>query len=123
MKIELEKEEKDALIVHLLFAIICIPILLIPISIGLQLFILVTIYNLLIPLFAFWRGYNEWIKLWLFVFMLSVFFIWPDWILADQLGTIAFPPNDGILHIGAVSAYMAGLWAIPFFAIVFMNLF
>ena len=121
MKIELEKEEKDFLLIHGLFAITCVPVLLIPILIGLKLFILVTIYNLIVPLFAFWRGYKEWINLWLFVFILSILQIWPDWFLADQLGVIVFPLDDGIFHIGAVSAYMAGLWTIPFFAIVFIG--
>ena len=121
MKVELEKEEKDFLLIHALFAITCVPVLLIPVLIGLKLFILVTFYNLLIPLFAFWRGYNEWINLWIFVFIVSVLQIWPDWFLADQLDVIAFPLDDGIFHIGAVSGYMAGLWAIPFFIIVFLG--
>ena len=121
MKIELEKELKDFLLVHAIFVISCVIVLLIPIAIGIRLFILVTIYNLLIPLFAYWRGYNEWIKIWLFVFILSVLQIWPDWFLADQLDVIAFPLDDGIFHIGAVSGYMAGLWAIPFFMIIFFG--
>ncbi|MCP4761853.1 MAG: hypothetical protein GY870_08725 [archaeon] len=122
MKIELEKEEKEFLLIHLLFAVICVPVLLIPIiAMGIKLFILVTIYNLMIPIFSYLRGYKEWIHLWLFVFILSILFIWPDWFLADQLNTIAFPADDGIFHIGAVSAYMAGLWAIPFFVIVYVG--
>jgi len=122
MKIEIEKEEKDFLFIHALFAITCVLVLLIPIAIGIgiKLFILVTFYNLLVPLFAFWRGHNEWINIWLFVFILSILQIWPDWIFAQHLGTIAFP-DDGFFHIGPVSAYMGGLWAIPFFAIIFIG--
>jgi len=122
MKLELDKEEKDALIVHLVFALTCVPILLIPIAVGIKLFILVSIYNALIPIFSYWRGHENWINIWLFSFILSLFQIWPDWFLASQLNTIVFPPNDGIIHIGgAVSAYMAVLWAIPFFNIIFVG--
>lgn len=121
LKLDLEKEVKDLLIVHLVFAISCVPVLIMPIAIGIKLFILVTFYNVLIPLFSYWRGYDNWIKIWLYAFILSIFQIWPDWFLADQLGTIAFPLNDGIFHIGPVSGYMAGLWAIPFFIIVFIG--
>jgi len=119
MNLELEREEKDLLIIHLVFALTCIPVLLIPIAIGIKLFILVIIYNFLIPVFSYWRVYYNWIKIWLFSFILSLFQIWPDWFLADQLGVIVFPPDDGIFRIGAVSGYMAGLWTIPFFAIIF----
>ena len=121
MKLNIEREEKDLLIVHLVFALICVPVLFIPIAIGIKLFILVSIYNILIPLFSYWRRYNNWIKIWLFAFILSIFQIWPDWFLADQLGTIAFPLNDGSFHIGPVSGYMIRLWAIPFFVIIFVG--
>ena len=122
MKLILDQEEKDAILIHFIFAITCVPVLLIPFAIGIKLLILVIFYNFLIPLFGYWRNYEDWIKIWLFSLTLSIFQIWPDWFLASQLGTIVFPPDDGIFHIGgAVSAYMAGLWTIPFFNIIFIG--
>ena len=41
-------------------------------------------------------------------------------ILSMQLETLIFP-NDGFLMIGAVPAYLAGLWTIPLFIIVYIG--
>ncbi|MFX1537585.1 MAG: DUF6989 domain-containing protein, partial [Promethearchaeota archaeon] len=68
-----------------------------------------------------WRGYSIWVDLWFFVFILSIFQIWPDWFLSAQLDILVFP-DDGFLKIGSVSAYMVGLWTIPLFIIVFLGL-
>jgi hypothetical protein len=91
-----------------------------PVEIGLRLFILVVVYNILIPLVAYARRHVNWIPLWAFSFILSIFMVMPDWYLADVLGTLVFPP-DGFPKIGAVSSYMAGLWAIPIFIILFVG--
>jgi len=45
----------------------------------------------------------------------------PDWFLADVLGVLVFP-EAGVFRIGAVSGYMAGLWAVPLFVIVYTSL-
>ena len=70
------KMTRHFIIVHLIFVVLCFAILIIPIPIamGIKLFILVAIYNLLILLVGLIRKYNEWIKLWVFVFfiMLSI---------------------------------------------------
>jgi hypothetical protein len=60
-------------------------------------------------------------RIWLLVAPLSVFQVVPDWFLADVLGVLAFP-DVGIFRIGAVSGYMAGLWAVPLFVIVYVSL-
>ena len=114
--------ERDALLVHLLFVLVCGIILLIPanIAIGIKLFILVIIYNLLVPLFGLIRKHTEWVKLWLFVFILSMLQIWPDWFLSAQLEVLVFP-DDGLFKIGSVSGYMLFLWAIPFFMILIIS--
>ena len=117
------KMTRDFIIVHLIFTGLCFAVLIIPIpiAIGIKLFILVASYNLLIPLVGLWRKYNEWVKLWVFVFLISLFQIWPDWFLSAQLNILVFP-EDGLFKIGTVSGYMAGLWAIPLFLICFVGL-
>ncbi len=123
MKLNISKEIIDFLIIHLVFVIICLVILLIPLTeyMGIKLFILVVIYNIILPVFGYLRNHSEWINIWLFVFLLSLFQIWPDWFLSAELGILVFP-EDGFIKIGTVSLYMAGLWAIPLFLIIFAGL-
>jgi len=117
------KTTRDFILVHLIFIGLCFAVLIIPIPIamGIKLFILVVSYNLLIPLVGLFRKYGEWVKLWFFVFLISLFQIWPDWFLSAQLNILVFP-EDGLFKIGTVSGYMAGLWAIPLFLICFVGL-
>ncbi|TFG27464.1 MAG: hypothetical protein EU532_07390 [Promethearchaeota archaeon] len=112
--------ERDFIVIHIIFAIIC-AILLSPIItflIGIKLFILVIIYNVIVPFAGILRKNTEWVNLWLFSLILSVFQIWPDWFLSAQLEILVFP-EDGLFKIGTVSGYMLFLWAIPFFVILF----
>ena len=122
MKELLTEMERDALFVHLIFIVICAVILLIPVDlkIGVRLFILVIIYNLAVPIVGIWRKYAEWVEIWLFAFILSLFQIFPDWFLSAQLEVLVFP-EDGLFKIGTVSGYMLLLWAIPFFMILFIG--
>jgi hypothetical protein len=118
----LQEDLKDFLLVNGVFIVICIIVLIIPlIAIGPKFFILVILYNVLIPSFSIWKGYNDWINIWLFSIILSIFQIFPDWFLSAQLNVLVFP-EDGFVKIGSVSGYMAGLWAIPFFTIIFFGL-
>jgi hypothetical protein len=123
MKISLEPTERDALLVHLLFIVICAIVLLLPMPllIGPRLFILVVVYNVMIPVVGWWRNHSEWLNLWLFVFILSLLMLFPDWFLADPLGILVFLP-DGVPKIGPVSSYMLLLWAIPLFIITFIGI-
>lgn len=123
MRLNISKEMLDFLIIHLAFVLICVIILLIPPSgfMGIKLFILVVVYNIMIPVYGYIRKYSEWLNIWLFVFLLSLFQIWPDWFLSAELGILVFP-EDGFIKIGTVSLYMAGLWAIPMFLILFVGL-
>lgn len=120
MNEQLTEIERDGIIVHFIFIVICIVVLLIPINlpIGIKLFILVIIYNVLIPLVGICRKYPEWLNIWLFAFILSLFQVFPDWILSAQLEILIFP-EDGCFRIGTVSGYMLFLWAIPIFIILF----
>lgn len=122
MKEIMTKMEKDALFTHLLFIIICVIVILIPfdIGIGLKLFILVVIYNVLLGVVCIWRRYKVWVSIWLYVLILSIFQVFPDWFLSAELGILVFP-DDGFIKVGTVSLYMMGLWAIPLFLITFIG--
>ena len=121
MKLSLTREERDAVILHAAFCVLCLPVLLVPgLETGIKLFILVALYNIALPVTAKLRGYDLWINIWLFSLILSVFQVFPDWFLSHQLGILVFP-EDGFLKIGTVSGYMAGLWAIPVFIIVYAS--
>jgi len=120
MKEKLYKTERDVLFVHLLFIVFCLIMILIPfgIAMGIKLFVLVLIYSILILIIGIWRKYKEWLNIWLFVFIISIFQILPDWFLSAELEILVFP-EDGLFKIGTVSGYMAGLWVIPLFIITF----
>ncbi len=121
MKLSMIPEERDAVIFHAAFSVLCLPVLLIPgLETGVRLFILVALYNVALPVTAKLRGHDLWINIWLFALILSVFQVFPDWFLSHQLGILVFP-EDGFVKIGTVSGYMAGLWAIPVFIIVYTS--
>ena len=119
---KLTKTENDALILHGLFSILCFITLILPLNIGIgvKLFFLVLVYNVVMAGYGIIRKNNEWFSLWLFCFILSLLQVFPDWIIADLLNAIVFP-EDGLFKLGAVSAYMAGLWTIPMFMIIFIS--
>ncbi|MFX0038386.1 MAG: DUF6989 domain-containing protein [Promethearchaeota archaeon] len=123
MKINISREILDLIIIHLVFALICIIVIIIPFTnyMGIKLFLLVVIYNIILPVFGYLRKHFEWINIWVFVFLISLFQIWPDWFLSAELGILVFP-EDGFLKIGTVSLYMAGLWTIPLFLITLAGL-
>lgn len=112
---------RDALLVHLTFVICCLVIMLLPIGlqIGVKLFILVIIYSLLIVIIGIIRNHEEWISIWIFVFLISLFQIFPDWILSAEFNVLVFP-EDGLFKIGTVSGYMLGLWVIPLIIMIFI---
>jgi len=122
MKLLLDPTEQDALLVHLLFIVICALVLLIPLPllIGTRLFLLVVVYNVMVPVTGWWRKYPEWVNLWFFALLLSLLMLLPDWFLADPLDILVFVP-DGFPRLGPVSGYMVLLWAIPFFIITFIG--
>ncbi len=123
MNLSLESTERDALLIHLFFIVLCAIVLLIPIPllVGPRLFILVMVYNIVIPLTGWWRKHTEWLSLWFFAFLLSLLMLFPDWFLADPLGILLFV-DDGFPNIGPVTGYMLLLWAIPLFIITFIGI-
>jgi len=119
----LSQEEFDALIIHFLFSIQCILVLILPLGlpIGVRMVILVLSYNIVIPAVGKYRGYSDWVDIWFFSLILSLFQLFPDWFLSEQLDILIFP-DDGFLKIGSVSIYMLGLWTIPVFMILFVGI-
>jgi hypothetical protein len=103
---------------HILFSFICMATLFSPIPRGWQFAILVMIYNIGLPVLSIRFKANEWLSIWIFALPLSIFQVIPDWWLSAQLKTLVFP-EDGFLKIGTVSAYMALLWVIPLFIIIY----
>ena len=116
----LTQNERDAIWLHLLFTVVCIPVLLAPMNVapGVRMLVLVVTYNLAVPFWGIRRGYDDWIDVWGFAFILSLFQVFPDWFLSAQLDILVFP-EDGLFKVGTVSGYMAGLWTIPIFLIVY----
>ncbi len=107
----LTQEEIDAIIVHLLFSILCVFVLQIPISIvqGLRISLLVLIYIITVPIISKIRRYPEWLNLWLFSIALSIFQFFPDLFLSAQLEILIFPEDGFIRVFEEVSIYMFGL--------------
>ncbi|MDA3897133.1 MAG: hypothetical protein PF482_13415 [Desulfobacteraceae bacterium] len=120
--IKLNRFEKDVIIFHTIFTILCGIVILAfsDIAIGQRLFFLVIVYNLVMPAWGFFRKDKDWTNLWLFTFILSMFQVFPDWFLSAQLNILVFP-EDGCFKFGTVSGYMAGLWTIPLFIILFVG--
>jgi hypothetical protein len=115
-------QERDAVVVHTLFILISILLIFAPITIrsGVRLFVLVVVYNLIL-IFVWWlRKDEDWLQLWMFSSIMSVFQVFPDWFLSTQLDILVFP-EDGLFKIGTVSGYMMGLWTIPLFTILFIG--
>jgi len=118
----LEAAEKEAILINGLFTILCAIVVFFfrDIPIGQRLLFLVIVYNITLPAWGIYRKNTEWTNLWLFTFILSIFQVFPDWFLSAQLNILVFP-DDGCFKIGTVSGYMAGLWTIPLFLIIFLG--
>jgi hypothetical protein len=116
------RSEKDAIILHSLFTLLCGIVILAfsNIAIGQRLLFLVIFYNLVMPAWGVFRKDKTWMNLWMFAFILSMFQVFPDWFLSAQLNILVFP-EDGCFKFGTVSGYMAGLWTIPLFIIIFIG--
>jgi hypothetical protein len=120
--IKMNRSEKDAILIHSLFTLLCGVVLFVfsHIAIGHRLLFLVIVYNIAVPAWGILRKNKQWTSLWLFTFILSLFQVFPDWFLSAQLNVLVFP-EDGCFKIGTVSGYMAGLWTIPLFIIIFVG--
>ena len=88
-----------------------------PVPVGWRLFFAGLVYNLAFPLFAASCVEPRWIRMWSFLFPLSILQILPDWHLAANLGTLIFP-DLGFPKIGPVSLFMGLLWIVPLLLVV-----
>lgn len=121
MQILKVKSIRDFILIHVVFSMIAAITLLIPFAaaISAKVLLLVIIYNGLVILEFYSKGYEDWKNIWIFSFMLSLLMVFPDWYLAETLGALQFP-DDGFPMIGdSIPLYMSGLWAIPFFIVLF----
>lgn len=123
MPFTLQRDEQDFLIFHGAFSALSLVVLLIPIAldVGPRLALLVLLYNISLVAMIHIRDHVEWLRIWVFVAMVSVLQVLPDWFLSSVLGILVFP-NDGFPKIGSVSGYMVGLWVIPLFIIVYASI-
>lgn len=106
----------------MIFAVLAAATLLIPIptaTVSGKMLVLVILYNALVVVEFYHKGYEEWKSIWMFVFILSLLMVFPDWYLATTLDAIQFPVDGFPMIGGEIPFYMAGLWSIPFFIIVF----
>jgi hypothetical protein len=118
----LSRADRDAVVLHAAFLAISLLVLLMPLGLatGWRILALVILYNAALPLLAWRRGHAEWLSIWAFLAPLSVVQIFPDWFLTAQLNILAFP-DTGAPFIGAVPLFMAGLWTIALFPLVWIG--
>jgi len=124
MKLLDNQSIKDFVIIHVIFAVLAAITLLFPFptaTIDGKMLLLVIMYNALVVVEFNLKGYSEWRNIWLFSITLSLLMVFPDWYLAETLGALVFPPGGLLMIGGAIPLYMAGLWSIPFFIIIFIG--
>jgi len=114
--------DRHAAIFHVAFGILAVLILaLLPgIPVGIRMGILVILYVAGLPVYAVITRHPRWLDIWRFALILSVFQVFPDMFLSAQLGVLVFA-KDGLFNFGPVSGYMAGLWTVPFFIIIYIG--
>lgn len=100
------------LIVHASFAVVAVAVLLIPIaSLGMRVFGLVLIYNLMVVVVARRTADEVLWRMWTVLAPMSVLMLLPDWFLGAVLGSITFP-DTGAPFIGTMPVFMAFMWTI-----------
>jgi hypothetical protein len=118
-----EESIRDFIVIHVIFAVLTALALLMPVtaSVDARLLVVVIVYNGLIILEAIQKGYKDWMSIWVLSIILSFLMVFPDWYLSETLGALQFPDNGFPMIGGAIPFYMAGLWSIPFFIILFIG--
>lgn len=74
---------------------------------------IVIAYVAALPLAARAAGRRDLVTLWAFLVPLSAFQMLPDWVLAELVGTLAFPDTGGPRAGDAIPVAMGGLWVAP----------
>ena len=110
---------RDAVVFHVAFALLALAGLALPApDLGWRLLGLVVVYSVALPLIGRARGHDEWVPLWGFLALVSLFQVIPDAFLASVLGTLNFPETGGP-RLGLLPLAMAGMWTIPLWITVF----
>lgn len=110
---------RDAVLFHAAFAALALVGLALPQpALGWRLLGLVALYSAALPLVGRARGHDEWVPLWAFCAVVSLFQVAPDAFLAGVLGTLDFPETGGP-RVGPVPLAMAGMWTIPLWVALF----
>lgn len=78
----------------------------------------VVAYAVALPVVCRAVGRPDWAALALFLVPVSVFQVLPDWVLADLLGTLAFPDRGGPRVDDVIPLTMATMWVAPLFVAV-----
>jgi hypothetical protein len=63
-------------------------------------------------------GRTQWLAILSVLVPLSIFQVFPDWMLVQVVGSISFLDNGGIRVAGAIPLAMAGLWVLPLLIVV-----
>lgn len=61
---------------------------------------------------------REWLAALTVLVPISIFQVFPDWMLAKVVGSIAFPDNGGLRIDAVIPLAMAGLWVLPLLIVV-----
>lgn len=61
---------------------------------------------------------TEWLAALSVLVPISIFQVFPDWMLAKSLGTIEFPDNGGLRIDAVIPLAMAGLWVLPLLIVI-----
>lgn len=69
-------------------------------------------------LLAKFTGRREWLAALTVLVPISFFQVFPDWMLAKVIGSIAFPDNGGLRVDAVIPLAMAGLWVLPLLVVV-----
>ncbi|MEO6698160.1 MAG: hypothetical protein ABIR53_01715 [Paraperlucidibaca sp.] len=116
---------RDALLFHLVFFAIAIPLALKPalvkLNLGDLLMYLVAGYVVMLPLFGLLRKHREWVALWWFLLPLSMALPCADWMLVQKMGTLHFPDHGAPRLGGAVPIYFLGMWLMLLWPLCWIN--
>ena len=75
-------------------------------------------YAVVLPVVCRAAGRADWAALAVFLVPVSVFQVLPDWVLADLVGTLAFPDRGGPRVDDVIPVAMAAMWVAPLFLAV-----
>ncbi len=115
---------RDALIFHAAFFTVAIPVALTvsgP-ALGIALIALAAGYNLLLPALGYLRGHPHWLRLWAFLFVVSLALPCADWMLVQRMHTLQFPDHGAPRLGGVVPVYFMGMWVMLLWPVCWLAL-